>query len=321
MNLRIDNAVSNEIKLNENLIEIIKQNTLSNAYIFHGPENIGKKELAIKFISEIIKKNNSNLEVFYKLKDNNFPDYLMIEPTYALKGKLINKSEMDSASKRKTKPLIRIEQIRNIKDFLSKKSIQSDRKFIIITDAHLLNEASSNCLLKTLEEPTNGIFILITSRINNLLDTIISRCQAIRFSPYSNKQLNLYLENSKNITSEFLLDRQKLDNLINISNGSPGKLSNNLEIWKQIPEQIKERIKMPLDDYEDILYLAKDVSKELDLYQQEVLLDFIQRDWWEKTKNRNIAEIIEGIKRNINANLQPRLSWEIGLFKIKLLNS
>ena len=39
-------------------------------------------------------------------------------------------------------------------------------------DAHLLNEAASNCLLKTLEEPTNGIFILLTSKIDHLIDTV-----------------------------------------------------------------------------------------------------------------------------------------------------
>jgi len=35
----------------------------------------------------------------------------------------------------------------------------------LIIDAHLLNEAASNCLLKTLEEPNNGIFILLTSKL------------------------------------------------------------------------------------------------------------------------------------------------------------
>jgi len=48
---------------------------------------------------------------------------------------------------------------------------------------------SANYLLKTLEEPSNGIFILLTSKLNLLLDTIISRCQIVRFRSISSKQI------------------------------------------------------------------------------------------------------------------------------------
>ena len=97
--------------------------------------------------------------------------------------------------------IIKIAQIRNIKTFLSQKSINSEKKIVLIIDAHLLNEAASNCLLKTLEEPSNGIFILLTSKLNFLLDTITSRCQIIRFRSFSSKQIKSifedYLDTSK----------------------------------------------------------------------------------------------------------------------------
>ena len=79
--------------------------------------------------------------------------------------------------------------------------INSEKKIVLIIDAHLLNEAASNCLLKTLEEPSNGIFILLTSKLNLLLDTIISRCQIVRFRSFSSKKiksiLKEYLNTSK----------------------------------------------------------------------------------------------------------------------------
>ena len=178
MNDFINTNSSNETKLK--FEKIIKDNIISNAYIFYGPENIGKKESALRFIAEIIRTNNSDLHAYEKIKENNYPDYLKIEPTYISKGNLINQSEIDKEKNQTNKPIIRIEQIRNIKVFLGKKSIQSTKKFILIENADLLNESSSNCLLKTLEEPTNGVFILLTSRLNLLLDTIISRCQTIR---------------------------------------------------------------------------------------------------------------------------------------------
>ncbi len=312
----MDTKCTNEIKLK--LEKIVQENSISNAYIFYGPEHIGKKETALRFISEIIRTNNSDLDAYPKIKDNNYPDYLKIEPTYLSKGNLINNSEIDKDKNQKNKALIRIEQIRNIKVFLSKKSIQSAKKFILIENAHLLNESSSNCLLKTLEEPTNGVFILLTSKLNLLLDTIISRCQTIRFKPYSEQELKQLLEQSKHKTSELLSDSETLENLILISNGSPGTLLNNLEIWDQIPKNIKNDIKFPLKNYEKILFLAKNITTHLDLNQQEFLLNYIQRTWWKRTKNKKIAEILESIKYNINSNIQPRISWEVGLLKAKL---
>ena len=185
----MNNKYANEIK--RKLDKVIQENIISNAYIFYGPEYVGKKETALRFIAEIIRTNNSDLNAYSKIKDNNYPDYLNIEPTYISKGNLINQSEVDKEKNQTTKPLIRIEQIRNIKVFLGKKSIQSTKKFILIENADLLNESASNCLLKTLEEPTNGVFILLTSRLNLLLDTIISRCQTIRFKPYSDQKLKI----------------------------------------------------------------------------------------------------------------------------------
>ena len=310
---------ANEIKLK--LDKIVQNKVISNAYIFYGPEHVGKKESALRFIAEIIRTNNSDLDAYTKIKDNNYPDYLKIEPTYLSKGNLINQSEIDKEKNQTTKASIRIEQIRNIRVFLGKKSIQSTKKFILIENAHLLNESSSNCLLKTLEEPTNGVFILLTSRLNLLLDTIISRCQTIRFKPSSNQELKQILIQSTHNNADLLSDSEIVENLIFISNGSPGKLVDNLEIWNQIPENIKHEIKYPLKNYENILFLAKHITSQLDLNQQELLLNYMQRDWWKKTKNKRFAEILEGIKNNISSNIQPRISWEVGLLKVKLKGS
>jgi len=312
MDIEYENAV------NFKLDKIVKEKLVSNAYIFYGPENIGKKERALRFIANIIKNNFSDSSAYLKIKENNYPDYLKIEPTYLLKGNLINKSEIDKEDNHKGKPLIRIEQIRDINVFLSKKSIYPTKKFILIEDAHLLNESSSNCLLKTLEEPTNGVFILLTARVNLLLDTIISRCQIIRFKPYSNQGLKKLLYKSKHKATDLLSDSEVLENLIYISNGSPGKLSDNIDTWNQIPERIKNNIKFPLTNIETILTLAKNITSDLNLNQQEFLLNYIQRNWWTQTKDKRIARILENIKNNINSNIQPRISWEVGLLKLRI---
>ena len=121
--------------------------------------------------------------------------------------------------------------------------------------------------------------------------------------------------------TDLLSDSEIVENLIFISNGSPGKLVNNLEIWHQIPENIKNDIKYPFKNYESILFLAKHITSQLDLNQQELLLNYMQRDWWKKTKNKRFVEILEGIKNNIILKIQPKISWEVGLLKIKLKDS
>ena len=193
IDLKTENLLINK-EVNENLESILKRKAFSNGYIFYGAEGIGKKQTAMKFIMEIFNKYSSNSNIEKKILDKNHPDFLLIEPTYFFKGNLINRSEAEPT--KNNKETIRIEQIRNLKTFLGQKSIESGGKIVLIDDAHLMNEAASNCLLKTLEEPSNGIFILLTSRLNLLLDTIISRCQLIRFKSFSYKQLEIFIRNN-----------------------------------------------------------------------------------------------------------------------------
>ncbi len=78
------------------------------------------------------------------------------------------------------KSSIKIEAIREIQKFLSLKSFQSKAKVVIINYAHLLTEAASNAFLKTLEEPPRRCAImLVSSRTDLMLPTILSRCRKI----------------------------------------------------------------------------------------------------------------------------------------------
>ena len=311
----------NNYLANNILKQAVLQKNISNAYLFYGPEDVGKKYEAIKFISQIIHPKNLNKQIIKKIRENNHPDYLLIEPTYLLKANLINQSEIDEDLKQKHKPLIRVNQIRSINTFLSRVSIEADKKFIVIDDAHLLNEASSNCLLKTLEEPSNGLFILITPKIDLIIDTIISRCQKIKFSTYSYQDLKEIVIKSKYY--EELNDKKHLniENIIFIANGSPGKLYKNITRLINISESIILDLKTPIYAYEKVFKVAKNIHEELDLEDQKCLLDYIQCCWWRETLNKEIAFGLERIKNNLQNGINPRLSWEVGLLEIALYKS
>ena len=315
IDIKTDNLLINK-EVNENLESILKRKAFSNGYIFYGPEGIGKKQTSIVFIKEIFKKYSSNSNIEKKIIDNNHPDFLLIEPTYLLKGNLINRSEAEPS--KNNKGTIRIEQIRNLKTFLGQKSIESGQKIVLIDDAHLLNEAASNCLLKTLEEPANGIFILLTSRLNLLLDTIISRCQLIRFKSFSYKQLEVFIRNNLESLDLDFYKELNLQSFINSANGSPGRILKDIKLWNELPNEIKENLDFPLSDNLEILKIAKIISEELDFDQQMFLINFVQQKYWAKTKNRNIIKKLENLKIYLKGFIQPRLAWEVTLLKIAI---
>jgi len=216
--------------------------------------------------------------------------------------------------------IIKVAQIRNIKTFLGQKSINSEKKIVLIIDAHLLNEAASNCLLKTLEEPSNGIFILLTSQLNLLLDTIISRCQMIRFRSFSSNQIKSILKDYLDTSKLNINTKIKFEDLINSANGSPNQLLKNIEIWNDFSDEIISKLDSPIKNSLEILEISKSISEKLEILQQISLVNLIQTIWWRKTKNIGLIKKLENLKYLLRKNIQPRLAWEISFLKISIEN-
>ncbi len=139
---------------------LIDQGSLSHAYIFQGQDQIGKK----LFAQNVFVQANKRREF-----DPADPDVCIVAP----KGN-------EGGTK------IYIEDIRDLKTFLSLRPYYGPYQFAIIDDAHRLTPEASNALLKLLEEPTGQvILILVTSQPQELLPTISSRCQHISFLPHA----------------------------------------------------------------------------------------------------------------------------------------
>ena len=295
-------------EINNYLTNIIKNKSFANAYIFNGVEGVGKKQTALKFIKDIFKQTSSSENIEERIKNNNHPDFLIIEPDSPSEDKNIkNGSE-----------IIKVAQIRNIKSFLGQKSINSEKKVVLIIDAHLLNESASNCLLKTLEEPSNGIFILLTSKLNLLLDTIISRCQIVRFRSYSIKQIQSILKDNLDTSQFNESSKLKFEDLINSANGSPVRLLQNIEIWNKLTYEIKTKLDSPIKNVLEILEVSKLISEQLENYQQIYLVNLIQIIWWRKTKKIDVVKKLENLKFHLRKKIQPRLAWETTFLKILL---
>ncbi len=96
---------------------------------------------------------------------------------------------------------ILVDAVRDLEKEANFLPYEAKARFFIIDDADKMNDAASNALLKTLEEPppTSHIF-LITSRPDSLLPTIRSRCQMLRFSPVSSREIEEFIKEERELS-------------------------------------------------------------------------------------------------------------------------
>ncbi|MCJ8282849.1 MAG: ATP-binding protein, partial [Rivularia sp. ALOHA_DT_140] len=148
-------------------VELLKQavakDRIAPAYLFVGSPGIGKSLTARCFLELLFTQNNRDITVVKsKLEKGNHPDLLWVQPTYLHQGKLLSSKEAtEKGLKRKAPPIIRLEQIRGITEFLSRPPLESSRNIVVLEQAETMAESAANALLKTLEEPGKATLILI----------------------------------------------------------------------------------------------------------------------------------------------------------------
>tara|TARA_Y100001968_G_C19369329_1_gene724252 strand:+ start:384 stop:1343 length:960 start_codon:yes stop_codon:yes gene_type:complete len=299
----------------------ISKKHLSPAYLFSGPEGVGRKKAAKVFINTILNRNFEKETIKRKIENNNHPDLLWIEPSFIVQGKSISQEKAKSENiSTKSPPQIRLNQIKEIIEFLGKKPLESERSIVVIEDIEKMNESASNALLKTLEEPNSGLFILITQRHEKLLSTIRSRCQIVPFIRLNDQHLNNVVH-KLNLDKEIQeISKERIKELIAFSYGSPGRYLTNLEYWLTISNVLKQKLEIKLTNRIEILKLAKSISEELNIDQQLWFINFQQNRFWEKENNPNMVRKLEDLSKQLITYVQPRLAWEVTLLEMNLID-
>ena len=162
------NFIGNE-KAVHFLQKTLEKGHTSHAYIFSGPEHVGKFLLAKMFAEALILGKNLNAENT-KIDQTALFDMVIVEPEVTEKNNVTKQRD------------ITVEAVREIQKTLSLFPYHGKKKVLIVSDAHKLNIAAQNALLKTLEEPSEtSVIILVTHEADKLLSTIHSRCVSLSF--------------------------------------------------------------------------------------------------------------------------------------------
>lgn len=147
------------------LLNAIKAGQIAHAYLFTGPRGTGKTTTA-RLLAKAI-----NAEM---TEDGRFDGSEIAEEIDS--GRLIDVIEIDAASNRG------IDEIRDLREKINYAPTRAKNKVYIIDEVHMLTKEAFNALLKTLEEPPTFVyFILATTEIHKVPETIISRCQRFDF--------------------------------------------------------------------------------------------------------------------------------------------
>ncbi len=184
----------------------VRRGRLAHAYLFTGPAGVGKRLFAVELAKSLLceKSVEGSLQAC-----DHCPSCIQVEAgTHPDFYTAVRPSELQEFP---------IDLMRQLCQSFALKSARGRGKVILIDDADDLNEEAANCFLKTLEEPPpRSVLILIGSTPDRQLQTIVSRCQVIRFAPLSPELVDELLQ-AQGIDDAALRAR-----LVRLSAGSPG---------------------------------------------------------------------------------------------------
>jgi DNA polymerase III subunit delta' len=286
----------------ELLTQAVAKKRVAPAYLFVGSEGVGRS-LAARCFVELLFGSHEN-----HLRQGNYPDLLWIQPSYLYQGQRLTATEaVEKGVKRKAPPIIRLEQIREITEFLSRPPLTAPRHMVVLEQAESMAEPAANALLKTLEEPRQATLILIAPSVDSVLPTLVSRCQRIPFYRLDTAAMAQVLTQTGH--GEIL----QHEAILNGAAGSPGDAIASYQQLQAIPlELLKTLIKVP-SSYREALELAKQIDKDLDAEAQLWLVNYLQQSYWQQKRQPSIMQQLEQARQSLLCYAQPRLVWECTL--------
>lgn len=329
-----------------------EQDRLSHAYLFTGPDRVGKTTIAIDLAclinAEPKTTNSGNVVVDLK----NDPQAIRIRKGFHSDVKIINYETPCSTdgTEIKSRVHISIEHIQDIKREASLKPFEGEAKIFIIEGAQNMTLEASNALLKILEEPSDQVFfVLTTSSTLHLPETIISRCQVLSIRSVKKSEI------AENLSNIYGLDHLESENLSSLSRGRPGwavaalKDATMVDSLSQLVNRIsdimsgtvEERFKYARKLSDQFRMNREEVYAELDgwidwfreisiskngleqyLFFRQKESDYLEIS--EKLSQRQIVKAINllfEIRGNLQNNAAPRLALEVLMVELPFIKT
>lgn len=296
---------------------------IAHAYLFSGPDGIGKRLMAMALARAIVcleQRGCGHCRACRKIDHQNHPDLHILEP--------------DGNS-------IKIEQVRILQRDLNLKPLEAPRKICMIEQADAMTVGAANALLKTLEEPRGDtLIILLSAQPNRLLETIRSRCQPLPFTRHPNSRIQAELEKQLGIESTeshilaalsegsfkkafgkdrdlYLVQRREL--LKTLTGLSAGSILPILDFAEQLAAD-----KAVLPDILEIFQaFYRDVLMTLQGRSDEELVNLDLKEKIHRVSGReNVATILDKlealieIRRQLDRNVNRQLAMEVLLLKL-----
>ncbi len=305
------------------LLRALSNQRIAHAYLFEGPDGIGKKMVALAFARALFCQNGSGCgecPACIKVDNHNHPDIHLLEAN-------------DAA--------LKIAQIRTLQQDLSLRPLEGNYKVCLIDGAESFTNGAANALLKTLEEPRSGtLIILLTSQPERLLPTIRSRCQRLPFSALPKQQLATILAEKLEISTtqalilaalsegsfqkalgpnrEYFLEKrgkliQSLSALSSDSIIPTFSFANELYLDKESLPVILEIFQ---SFYRDLLLLKHESPVE-ELANQD-LLELLQQQNRQTTTASLLVKLkaLDTARFHLQRNVNPRLTMEVMLMQM-----
>ncbi len=296
------------------LMRALGSGRVAHAYMFVGPDGVGKATLAFNFAKALQCQAGGadacdSCAACEKVSRGNHPDVIFVEPEGAQ---------------------IRIEQIRELQQRIVYRPLEGSRRCVILDRAHDITLQAANALLKVLEEPPGGNVMILISRSTSVLPpTIVSRCQVIQFSPLSPAEVARCLQDrhgwdrdesvrvgsrskgSVKMAMELrdlplvAEEEEILDFLSGLKSLSAAAVLDTSRDWATGREAARSRLESLLGVFRDLVCLhlgsAAVDRRELEDRMRPVAsrwgLDDLLKGW------RGAAEALEGIERNWKPHL------------------
>jgi len=309
-----------ELYGHEKAIAILKNamanNRIAHAYLFYGMEGIGKRTVASLFARALNCEGDpppcDACASCRKAQHQNHPDII----TITAEGQFI-----------------KIGAVKELQEQMKFRPREGRRRVFIVPEADRMNAAAANALLKTLEEPSAGnILLLTTSRPHALPVTILSRCQHLRFTPLPREEVDRYLREKESLDGEAAAVlaassggsigralEMKRDDWLRLRNGIIEHLSDNPDPLKRLAfagrlgterEEILESLDILRTCYRDAVVLRETRDAQRLIFQdRNALIQALAGRLSGRSLLNNLAAVEEAM-RAIDQNANKTLTLE-----------